>query len=374
VRRRTAQLCLALALAVPAAAQASPGGAPSAPPPVIDAVKCKRDCAGGAARAGSKLLVTGSGMANVIGVEFLGSPLDGDEVQAGPHVLADDRLTVTVPEGAATGPLAVLDELGQSSEPSAPVAIDKVAVPKRTRGPIATVVSGRKVFVDGVRAPTLTYRLQTDVPAEVTVTVVRQGSGRAVKTFDEGRVEPGAEERVAWRGRRQGRYAFVVEALGTDGVAATTAQSPAADAFVLLGHKFPIRGKHDYGSSGGRFGAGRTGHSHQGQDVFANCGTPLVAARGGVVKMKRYQSLAGNYLVIDGARTGVDYMYAHLRDPALVEQGDRVHTGDPIGFVGDTGDAQGCHLHFEMWDAPGWYSGGSPFDPLPQMRAWDQLS
>jgi murein DD-endopeptidase MepM/ murein hydrolase activator NlpD len=137
---------------------------------------------------------------------------------------------------------------------------------------------------------------------------------------------------------------------------------------------FPIRGKHDYGEGAGRFGAGRAGHSHQGQDVFAECGTPLVAARGGVVKMQKFQSRAGNYLVIDDAGEGVDTMYAHLRDPALVHKGDRIHTGDPIGFVGDTGDAQGCHLHFEEWGSPGWYTGGSPFDPLPDLKAWDALS
>jgi murein DD-endopeptidase MepM/ murein hydrolase activator NlpD len=51
-----------------------------------------------------------------------------------------------------------------------------------------------------------------------------------------------------------------------------------------------------------------------------------------------------------------------------------VRTGQPIGFVGDTGDADGCHLHFEMWSGPGWYTGGSPFDPLPSLQAWDRVS
>ena len=46
-------------------------------------------------------------------------------------------------------------------------------------------------------------------------------------------------------------------------------------------------------------------------------------------------------------------------------------TGQPIGFVGRTGDATACHLHFEMWPAPGWYTGGSAVDPLPSLKAWD---
>ena len=64
----------------------------------------------------------------------------------------------------------------------------------------------------------------------------------------------------------------------------------------------------------------------------------------------------------------------HMREAALVDQGDHVYTGQPIGFVGDTGRANGCHLHFEAWTAPGWYSGGSPIDPLPMLSAWDKTS
>jgi murein DD-endopeptidase MepM/ murein hydrolase activator NlpD len=92
------------------------------------------------------------------------------------------------------------------------------------------------------------------------------------------------------------------------------------------------------------------------------------------VKFKQYHSAAGHYIVIDGDETTVDYAYMHLREAALVNQGDRVYTGQPIGFVGDTGRAHGCHLHFEMWKGPGWYSGGQPFDPLPQLQSWDKGS
>jgi murein DD-endopeptidase MepM/ murein hydrolase activator NlpD len=139
-------------------------------------------------------------------------------------------------------------------------------------------------------------------------------------------------------------------------------------------HVFPVRGKHDFGGAGAAFGSGRVGHSHQGHDVFAACGTPLVAARGGTVQVKKYHSAAGNYLVIDGDGTGVDYAYMHLAEPSPFEAGDKVVTGQRIGSVGDTGDAVGCHLHFEMWTAPGWYEGGRPFDPLRALKAWDSWS
>ena len=138
--------------------------------------------------------------------------------------------------------------------------------------------------------------------------------------------------------------------------------SPGADGGV-----FPVRGKHDYGTEVNRFGGGR---DHKGQDVFATCGTPLVAALSGVVTFKKFHDRAGNYVVIR-ADDGTGQAYMHLAAPATVEKGRRVTAGQPIGEVGDTGRASGCHLHFELWTAPGWYEGGSPIDPLPALRRWD---
>jgi len=147
--------------------------------------------------------------------------------------------------------------------------------------------------------------------------------------------------------------------------------APKRRAAAVGGHAFPIRGAHDFGQAGAAFGAGRNGRSHQGQDVFAACGTPLVAARGGTVKTRAFQGLAGNYVVITGDGSGLDYVYMHLAAPASVAPGVRVATGQRIGLVGATGNARGCHLHFELWTAPGWQAGGSPIDPLPSLRTWD---
>lgn len=142
--------------------------------------------------------------------------------------------------------------------------------------------------------------------------------------------------------------------------APTTA--PGADGGV-----FPVQGTHDYGTEVNRFGGGR---DHKGQDVFATCGTPLVAALSGVVTFNKFQDRAGNYVVIQ-ADDGTGQAYMHLAAPATVAKGQRVTAGQPIGEVGDTGRATGCHLHFELWTAPGWYEGGSPVDPLPALRRWD---
>jgi len=141
---------------------------------------------------------------------------------------------------------------------------------------------------------------------------------------------------------------------------------------VLAGadHVFPVRGKFRFGGSAGRFGAGRGGRSHHGHDVFARCGTPMVAARGGSVQMEGYHGLAGYYLVIDGEDTATDYVYMHLAERSPFRRGDSVATGQRIGSVGDTGNASGCHLHFELWSGPGYYEGGRPFDPFPALRSW----
>lgn len=131
---------------------------------------------------------------------------------------------------------------------------------------------------------------------------------------------------------------------------------------------FPIRGAHTYGESAQNVFSGRG--RHQGNDVFAACGTPLVAPQPATVTRSAFQSRAGHYVVLK-ADDGRGFAYMHLREASLVTKGQRVAAGQPVGTVGDTGRASGCHLHFELWTAPGWYEGGEPIDPRPQLKAWD---
>jgi murein DD-endopeptidase MepM/ murein hydrolase activator NlpD len=130
---------------------------------------------------------------------------------------------------------------------------------------------------------------------------------------------------------------------------------------------FPVQGPHTYGDG---FGAPRSGHTHQGQDVLAACGTPLVSVMTGTVQYAGYQSAAGNYIVIDNDGTADDFVYMHLATPAYVKTDGVVAAGQQIGVVGETGDATGCHLHFEYWQGD-WFGGGQPIDPLPYLKAWD---
>jgi murein DD-endopeptidase MepM/ murein hydrolase activator NlpD len=136
---------------------------------------------------------------------------------------------------------------------------------------------------------------------------------------------------------------------------------------------FPVRGPHDFGGASARFGTARNGHIHQGQDVFATCGTKLVSVMAGRVRFRGYQGAAGNYVVIDNAGTNTDFGYMHLLQPALMEPGQSVGAGQLIGHVGQTGNARGCHLHFEYWIGT-WHGGGQPVDPLSYLKAWDRTS
>jgi murein DD-endopeptidase MepM/ murein hydrolase activator NlpD len=219
-------------------------------------------------------------------------------------------------------------------------------------------------------------------PASVQVTLLDLESGKVIRTWAPNPPAAGKIGSVSWGGligsKPAGfsRYGFRLSAPSAGGakIANAAAGDVRRDAFDLRPAVFPIKGKHDYGNAANRFGASRSGHTHQGQDVLARCGLPLLAARGGKVKAKQYQANAGYYIVIDGQSTGVDYGYMHLAGPSPYSVGDRVHSGDQIGVVGDTGDATACHLHFEEWKSPGWYTGGAPFDPLADLRAWDKYS
>jgi murein DD-endopeptidase MepM/ murein hydrolase activator NlpD len=145
-------------------------------------------------------------------------------------------------------------------------------------------------------------------------------------------------------------------------LAAAAAAAPApekAPRFV-----FPVDGKARIGmEEAQRFGGAR---DHGGQDVFARCGTPVLAAHAGRVRRATFEGAAGNYVVIQGDG-GRAFVYMHLRRPAPFGEGDKVEAGQRIGHVGDTGDAWDCHLHFELWTAPGWFRGRA-VDPYRMLR------
>jgi murein DD-endopeptidase MepM/ murein hydrolase activator NlpD len=364
--------------------------------PKIAKVSCLRKCASRKrAQAGSTLRITGSDLAGVREVTFHGSYGASDDVEVWVRPGSEVRINAQVPLGALSGRLSAVTADGIRSPKSKSVPIlpppppepnlelSPVPGPTAAGAPLLeTGTSRTKAYVGARRAVTFSFRLSGAAPSALSVDLVRAADGAVVKSWAPEGVVPGQVTSVSWNGRigrataTTGRYSFRLTASGPGGVSATSSQTGDVqrDAFDLYDHVFPVRGRHDYGGPGAGFGSGRSGHSHQGHDVFAKCGVRMVAARGGRVQYSGYHGAAGNYVVIDGTGSNLDYVYMHLAEPSPFRVGDRVYTGQRIGSVGDSGNAQGCHLHFELWDSPGWYDGGDPFDPLPSLKAWDGWS
>lgn len=99
------------------------------------------------------------------------------------------------------------------------------------------------------------------------------------------------------------------------------------------------------------------GEFHNGIDIMADYGSPIVAASDGVVTTVTEDSGWGQYVKIDHGN-GVSTLYAHMisGSPTVVE-GQTVSAGETIGSVGDTGYVTFFHLHFEV------YVDGSRVDP-----------
>ena len=367
-----------------------PAGGPA---PVVLDVRCTSNPGGPCvethrAERGGSVRVAGRNLTRAAQLLFYGRKGERDDALAPISAAAPGSASAAVPAAARSGPVAVLDASGRRSLRWTGLVIDD---PLRDFGtyqplgapqPVRVAVSKpRRIYYGGAQKAVFTYDVVGGSPMDLRVNLLRASDGQIVQTWDRPATAPGAPQRVIWSGSTrgkalaEGRYTFRVSGMGASAAALRAAPSAPGDESVsLYGHVFPVRGSHDFGGRGAGFGSGRTGHSHQGQDVFAACGTPLVAARAGTVKFAGFHSAAGYYVVVDGKGTGTDYAYMHLRERAAVQVGDSVYTGQDLGEVGDSGNAQGCHLHFELWSGPGWYDGGRPFDPLPDLKRWDRTS
>lgn len=114
---------------------------------------------------------------------------------------------------------------------------------------------------------------------------------------------------------------------------------------------------------GDGIGAGR---GHEGQDMFAAPGTPLVAVTDAVVLETGDDGGRGNYISIYDRAADRTYNYFHMMEPALASAGERVSAGQQLGRLGCTGSCWGYHLHFE--ERVGRSSYGPVLDPMPLLE------
>jgi murein DD-endopeptidase MepM/ murein hydrolase activator NlpD len=306
------------------------------------------------------------------------------------------------PAAASTGGAEYGGATPASSPPAAATPAPATHVTTRAPGG-----SGRPVvrrFLVPARATagqpvTINYRIDgTAGQVRVRLAVYRVGQHRPAYRLDLGAHGTGRVVTYDWpTAPRPGTYTLLLHAVDPSGLSlARTARAtgrermvvapavtpdpapsiPEAPAFApapdSLPGVFPVRGAHSFGGADARFGAKRRGHVHQGQDVTAEEGVPVVAPRAGTVTWRAYQAGgAGYYVVLHDDAAPRDYVFMHLRKGSIVvKRGDHVASGAPLGEVGATGTASGPHLHFELW-VGGWYArGGSPVDPLSQLQAW----
>lgn len=100
------------------------------------------------------------------------------------------------------------------------------------------------------------------------------------------------------------------------------------------------------------WGAARSeGRSHQGVDIFAKRGTPVISATEGIVLSVGTNQLGGQIVRVIGPGGQVHY-YAHLDRYGTFEPGDAVRPRDTLGYVGNTGNARDTpsHLHYGVYD------------------------
>jgi murein DD-endopeptidase MepM/ murein hydrolase activator NlpD len=233
----------------------------------------------------------------------------------------------------------------------------------------STIVAGAKA--------TLRFRV-TGSARRVRVRVDLLAAGRPVATRALGRRLTGRTYTAHWRPRvAPGHYtarlrATTLRRKGRARASSTSAIEVQQAPVVAATGVFPVQGPYSFGGLEMRFGAVREGHVHQGQDIAAALGTPVVAPRAGVIVWRGYQAAgAGHYLVLraDDAR---DLVFMHLQGGSvLVAKDQAVAAGQRLAAVGSSGHSDGPHLHFEIWP-DGWYASkaSKPIDPLPDLLAW----
>jgi murein DD-endopeptidase MepM/ murein hydrolase activator NlpD len=136
-------------------------------------------------------------------------------------------------------------------------------------------------------------------------------------------------------------------------------------------YDFPVYGVSSYIDTYGAYRAD-TGF-HHGDDIFGQLGQPLLAVANGTLFSVGWNPDGGNRIWLRDAQ-GNEFYYAHLSAfSSLAVNGAHVKAGEVIGFMGDTGDAEGTptHLHFEVHPVSLLYLGyDGAVDPTSYLKSW----
>jgi murein DD-endopeptidase MepM/ murein hydrolase activator NlpD len=174
-----------------------------------------------------------------------------------------------------------------------------------------------------------------------TVNIVRPEAGALVKVRIVGKTQP-AQALVSSRGNEA--CPMPKSLAFSNGLNQANTSSRPSLALRLrnaLGFMRPLQG----GLLTSRFGF-RHGRMHQGVDLAARVGTPILASADGVVTYSGWQAGYGRLIVMQHAN-GFRTKYAHCHH-LFVRSGQRIQQGQPIAAVGNTGHSTGAHLHYEV--------------------------
>jgi murein DD-endopeptidase MepM/ murein hydrolase activator NlpD len=228
--------------------------------------------------------------------------------------------------------------LAQPAALSVPFTEDALVDPARpvSLGYAVTLKRGQKLDVQ--------VTVVTDRPGQVFVDLFEpdadgESNRRAVASARQD------ETALSYEARRSGSYILRIqpELLRGGHMRVTSAPAPALE--------FPVSGggaANIQSIFGDQRDAGR--RSHEGIDIFAPRGTPVLTASDGFVTSVGQNRLGGNVVWVWNPSRGVRLYYAHLQEQ-LVRNGTFVRAGDTLGTVGNTGNAKNTppHLHFGIY-------------------------
>ena len=141
--------------------------------------------------------------------------------------------------------------------------------------------------------------------------------------------------------------------------AVTPSGAPTPAQTAAQGAVFPVSGPHSFGGPENRFGAGRVGHIHQGQDVLASEGLPVLAPLAGTVIATGYQAGGAGWYVAEQASDGLSLLLRALRGGLGRRQAAK-RACEPVSSSASSvrpATPPAPHLHFEIW-VGGWRAAG----------------